>query len=298
MKKVYLDYNIWDEISKKAKTKAFFQSLPEVEYYLSVAHFEEIHHARKNENEKYKGCSNELKNIMLSMSITGLITYSTSISFDSNPESLNSAIQSIKVEHDTQNLIAKISETAFKKRDEKTKVGFKGIEGIKAEELYIHIWDDPIIIDKIQKYNANADSILSSIRNGKINIFNAINTLPEEWRREYGSDANACSLAYRYKKAESKEIKNGCYDEIKVDCVCLQTVIAALNDFLVDRGFYRDKNLRTYISGNYDLQHFILSTYCDVFVSKDKHFCERAKAIAYYLGIPIEVKLWKNGQII
>lgn len=266
MKKVYLDYNIWDEISKKPQTKASFQSRADVEYYLSVAHFEEIHHARKNENKEYKGCSNALKKVMQTMSITGLINYGATIIFDSNPHNFNSAIQSIEVEHDTQYLIAKISEEAFKRHVDKTKAGFKGIEGVKSEELYIHIWDDPIIIDKIQKYNANAKIVLSSIGNGEINIFNAINTLPEELRREYGNDANIASLAYRCKVAESKEIKSGCYDEIKVDCVCLQTIIASLNDFLIDRGFYRDKKLRTYISGNYDLQHFILSTYCDIFI--------------------------------
>lgn len=298
MKKVYLDYNIWDEISKKAKTKAFFQSRPDFEYYLSVAHFEEIHHARKNENEKYKGCSNALKKVMQTMSVTGLINYGSTIIFDSNTHKFNSAIHSIEVKHDTQDLIAKISETAFKKRDEKTKAEFKGIETVKAEELYIHIWDDPIILDKIKNYNADANLILSLIQNGKINIFNAVNYMPKEWVKEYKNDPNVCSLAFRYKEADSKEIKNGCYDEIKVDCIYLQTVIAALNEILVDRGFYRDKSLRTYISGNYDLQHFILSTYCDVFISKDNRFCERAKAIAYYLGIPIEVKLWKNGQLI
>lgn len=298
MKKVYLDYNIWDEMRKESKTKAFFRDIDDYEYYLSVAHFEELFHARNNEDEIHKDYSNTLKEMMLSMSITGLIIYDATISFDSNPERLYSAIQSIEIEHNTQDVIAKISEEEFNNRDEETKAGFKGIEGIKTEELYIHIWDDPIIIQEIDKRNVNAQSISSLIHNRIITQFNAIQYMPKEWRSEYEKEKNASFLAFRYLLSQTKEIKKGCYDAIKDDCVCLETIIDILNSILLKRGFNQDTKLRTYTSGKYDLQHFILSTYCDVFITKDKRFRERVRAIAYYLGIPIDVKLWKNGQLL
>ena len=298
MKKIYLDYNIWDEINKNSDTKAFFQSLEDASYYISVAHLEELLHARNNENETHKGCSNNLKELMLSMAVPGIITYNNSISFDPTQERFNSALQSIEVKHDTQELIAKISEEEFDNRDEETKTGFKGIEGIKTEDLYMHIWNDPIIIQKINKMNEIAREVLRAIQNFTITPFNAIQYMPLAWRQEYETDDNAGFLAYEHLLARTKTITKGCYDEIKDNCVYLEDIIEILNSFLLDRGFYQDTKLRTYTSGKYDLQHFIMSTYCEIFVTKDKRFCERAKAIAYYLGIPLEIKLWKNGQLI
>lgn len=297
MKKIYLDYNIWDEMNKKSETKFFFQSLKDVEYYISVAHFEELLHARNNEDELHNGCSNELRNLMLSMSISGMIIYNATISFDPNRERLRAAVQSIEIEHNTQELMTRISEREFNNRDEETKKGYKGMEGVKTEDLYMRIWDDPIIIQKISEKNDKANKLLQFIKNKIITPYNAIQTMPIEWRKEYENEDGADFLAFRNILSQTKEIKKGCYNEIKGDCVCLETIIDVLNSFLLDIGFNQDTKIRTYISGKYDLQHFILSTYCDVFISKDKHFCERAKAIAYYLGIPLDVKLWKNGQL-
>lgn len=54
-------------------------------------------------------------------------------------------------------------------------------------------------------------------------------------------------------------------------------------------GYNRDKNERTAESTNYDIQHAINASYCDILITNDKHFLKKARAVYYYLGIKTEV---------
>lgn len=103
--------------------------------------------------------------------------------------------------------MTRISEREFNNRDEETKKGYKGMEGVKTEDLYMRIWDDPIIIQKISEKNDKANKLLQFIKNKIITPYNVIQTMPIEWRKEYENEDGADFLAFRNILSQTKEIK-------------------------------------------------------------------------------------------
>ncbi len=52
-------------------------------------------------------------------------------------------------------------------------------------------------------------------------------------------------------------------------------------------------------SGTYDIQHSICATLCDIFITYDKSFLDKFRAVAYFLEIPVRIIGWDeiNGTI-
>ena len=72
--KVYLDYNIWQEMLNNEETQRFFILKKEQgwRYYLSVAHLDELCHEHQNETPQYTEFAEKLKLLMFEHSESGL----------------------------------------------------------------------------------------------------------------------------------------------------------------------------------------------------------------------------------
>ena len=84
-------------------------------------------------------------------------------------------------------------------------------------------------------------------------------------------------------------VENVKYQELKSDFLMLNYFMTLVFFALTAAGYKRDNNVRLHNSGEYDIQHAIRSTYCDVFVTNDKNLRCKYKAVAYYMEIPIEI---------
>lgn len=71
------------------------------------------------------------------------------------------------------------------------------------------------------------------------------------------------------------------YASMKHKYIELERSMALLYGVLSAAGFRREKKEEKYNSAEYDIQHSICATYCDVFVTADKKFAEKYKAVAY-----------------
>lgn len=91
-------------------------------------------------------------------------------------------------------------------------------------------------------------------------------------------------------------VENVKYQDLKTQFPKLNCAMALLFGVLTAVGYKRDKNERLHNSGEYDIQHAIRATYCDVFVSDDKRFRSKYKAVAYYMGIPIEIMSFEEFE--
>lgn len=78
--RVYLDYQIWDYISKNDDIKKYFEKQKvdkKWSYYISVAHIEELYKAQKNESIAKAGITDSLKKTIRSMAENGVIMPTT-----------------------------------------------------------------------------------------------------------------------------------------------------------------------------------------------------------------------------
>ena len=85
------------------------------------------------------------------------------------------------------------------------------------------------------------------------------------------------------------DVENAKYNDMKADYLRLNSTMASIFAVLETAGYKRNNSVKLHNSGEYDIQHSIRSTYCDVFVTNDKKFRSKYKAVAYYMGIPIEI---------
>ncbi len=84
-------------------------------------------------------------------------------------------------------------------------------------------------------------------------------------------------------------VENVKYEDLKIDYNLLNNTMALLFGVLTASGYKRDTSEKLRNSGEYDIQHAIRATYCDAFVTNDKKLKSKYKAVAYYMGIPIEI---------
>ena len=294
MAKVYLDYNVWDKISKDEDTKAFFTEMKEKgwSYYLSVAHYEELFHAQNNETPEYIGSAEKLNEVMNSFAEQGLLKPSidNGVAYFPNNCARNVAKKNIEVNHDTQETMAQLETKKTNMLLNQGGKSISGIPGVNGNDLYKEIWNQQFVIDKIDEYNKKAAHYSTVPKEQSISF------MGKEWKIQYGSENGAQELAYRYVQGMSQEIKRNSYIDIHSDYFRLEYVIERLCNILLLSGHKRDSTQRTYVSGAYDTQHIIMSTYCDIFITMDKKLAEKYKAIAYYLGIPIQVQRWDINQ--
>lgn len=284
---------------KDETTKKFFMSHDNWNYYLSVAHFEELFHARNNETDEYKGESGRLKAFMQKMSLHGILKPTLKgIAFFKNDKDISSAIDSIENEHNTQERMKRIA--LVKYNDLKDIDAINGIKGVKQEEIYKKIWEQDRVTEKIGKINKKRSDLQKNIHILKEHPISVLNFLNKEYVEEYyrnSIDTNQLILDCCYVAASCINIQKNSYGLIKNNYQALENIIETLYDILDEYGFKLDRTERTAISSRYDIQHSIMSTYCDVFITTDKKYQERYKSIAWYLDIPIKILRWEKGQL-
>lgn len=83
-----------------------------------------------------------------------------------------------------------------------------------------------------------------------------------------------------------------CYDKLKNNYLDLEYVISTLFGILSTAGFKREKTEKKNVSGQYDIQHAICSTFCDMLITSDQRFADKYKAVAYKMQIPIDIKVY------
>lgn len=242
MIKVYFDEQIWALLSKGILDNKILEKAKEsfgCEYYLSVAHLEELHSAEINETPKTKGYTKKQEEYMKNHAISGVIkeTYEGVI-FHPGDDEYKIARDTVW-DVDTTNLVKNLSDISL---DLQQKLGVDPktlFEGMKRnpETEYKDIWELEIVKDVLSLWG------LTNVK----------------------------------------------YDEIKNNYTVLESTITNLFLTLTVVGYKRDNTQKLHNSGEYDIQHAIRATCCDLFVTNDSRLKCKFKAIAYYLGIPIKV---------
>ena len=293
--KVYLDYNIWQEMLNNEETQKFFILKKEQgwRYYLSVAHLDELCHAHQNETPQYTGFAEKLKLLMFEHSESGLfIPDDNGIVYHSSDNERNQRMDIIGNYYSSQGIVSNLAKGRFKNFKDDGVENISGIEGVNADELYTKIWEHPRIAAKIENYN-NCTSKFEKVTKDQAYRFMA-----DELVDFYKPLVKIDEVAYKYIIAMTEKIRPNMFPNIRNDFYKIESVIEYLFFVLTSCGYKMDTKEHTFISSYYDTKHSILSVECDIFITKDKKLKEKFKAIAYYLGIPIKIQLWNNGQLI
>lgn len=287
--RVYLDYQIWDYIDKNDCIRSYFQLKKEEgwEYFISVAHLEEIYRARKNETIEKKGLTDSLEMTLRSMSANGVIK-PTINGIKYVPKSYDQTYQDIE-RYDTTNIILKrsLNRKQMDKNAYNPKDLFKGVIHKKEEEYKI-VWDTARVKNEL--------NLLSTISNQlKMEVSQPYNSLIETFNNLYGERA-AKEQIKRLIISSDVEIKPAIYHSIQDNYGKLEFVMEQLYFVLTKCGFRRDGSDKHSNSGTYDIQHSINATMCDIFITNDNKFADKFMAVAYFLGIPIKIIKWKDME--
>ena len=277
------------------ETKKYFFDKKEQgwRYYLSVAHLDELCHAYQNETPQYTGFAEKLKLLMFEISESGLfVPDDNGVIYHSSNNERDKRMDIIENHNGSQGIVANLAKSRFSNFKDDSVENISGIEGVKTNELYIKIWKHPQIIAKIESYN-NCTSKFEKVTRDQAYRFMA-----DELVDYYKPLIKLDEIAYKYIVAMTEKIRPNMFCDIKNDFYKLESVIEYLFYVLTSCGYKMDSKERTFISSYYDTKHSILSVECDVFITKDKKLKEKYKAIAHYLGIPIKVMCWNNGQLI
>lgn len=283
--RVYLDFQIWDYINKNEYIREFFKKQKEWDYLISVAHLEELYKAQLGEHGNKIGLTNELKNTIKEIALDGVIK-PTKKGVKYIPKCFEKTYTDI-VKYDTQNPILEkslirrdIDKEAYNPTDL-----FKGIKHNKNDE-YKLVWETIRVRNEIAKLKNNYDQLIIELRDPN-------NSHRKTMEDLYGKDT-ADYMMNQLLISSNIDIKPAIYSEIRDDYSTLEYVIEQLYLLLTKCGFKRDTSDKHANSGTYDIQHSICATLCDIFITNDDKFADKFKAIAYYLGIPIEIKTWNE----
>lgn len=285
MSKVYLDINIWDYIMKSDDVKMYFESLRKNlgwKYYLSVAHLEELHTSVLSETDKNKGVTYEQVKVMTGMSEPGVIREdSTGLNFYGGWNQFYLSFKTV-FDNDTSEIVRKNAETLHKHEEEQRgKHNLSDRIPKNDDQAYIKVWDTPEIQELLHKKIAIS---FTDFYTSADDFFRMSYQFPDLKRQVDGLIKNGLLLAN----------EKGKYTEERSDYYVVLSVISDLFDCL-DRAGYNAGSLDRANSSEYDLQHAINATYCDVFITADRRFYEKYKAVAYYYGIPIKVLRYDVG---
>lgn len=270
--RVYLDYNIYDRISKNIIDDVIFKN-NKVKVFLSVAHAEEYYKACKNDvyNKNYDSL-NAIFNEMILLTSYGILNPSTTRIKNEN-EKFNNCLKRIK-KYDTTEIV--ISNGAILNETQKESVDsyVKGNNKVKnySNLSFDEIWKQKEVIQKLEEFESYIDEY-KKVTYRQISYLYGINQA-----------VHICNI-----NNNGFELKSGCYSELENNYSLLECVIEFLHNILGECGYNRDKKLRTSISGIHDVQHSIYATYCDYFISEDKTFSKRTNAIYTYLGVKTKV---------
>lgn len=282
--KVYLDFQIWDYINKNEIIANYFRNQTDWDYFLSVAHLEELFKARLGEKDDKVGLTDELEITMRELAVDGVIKpHAKGVKFLVG--GYDKAYRAIQ-ENNTQESI--LSRAKVRREMDKSSYDpkdlFDGIKHDKSDE-YKLVWETQRIINEISKINKNGHvQLVAELSDNE-------NSLIRDLKKTYGNEC-AALLIKQLILTSNIEIKPAMYLEIIDDYSALEYVIEQLYIILTKCAYKRDRSVKHANSGIYDIQHSISATLCDVFITNDNGFADKFEAISYYLGIPIIIKRW------
>lgn len=270
LKRVYLDYNIYDGLAKARI------HLPEnysqyFKIYVSVAHAEEFFNAvDKNNSEK----NNEYLEKLYAL-LTGELNNSGVLNPSRHkviylPEDFKSTLQRVKnrdtrltIEHDADDIYeaqTKIFEL-FCSQDELVRYN----STLSSEE----IWKRP--------------EVRSILVHFKETVTTRNNSMLPNLLRNYSFEEALLSAIGGY--LEPFDLEQNIFKYEPPTFNKLEYLIEFLQGVLNCCGYNRDNKPRKVKSGVYDTEHAIYATYCDYFVTDDERLAKRLNAIYYFLGL-------------
>lgn len=135
------------------------------------------------------------------------------------------------------------------------------------------IWDNHYIKEAIELFNGNE-------------IMNYIEDINNEiCRNNDKMDKNSQFLKIR----NDFRIKKFLCKEEECSRIEIELAFETLFELLNDNGYCKEKEEDKAISSIHDVSHAIYGLYCDIFITCDRNFYNKLRAIYYYLGIEIEV---------
>lgn len=270
--RVYLDYNIYNRICGNIIDDKIFKN-KNVNIFLSVAHAEEYYKACKNDidSKNYEKLT-DIFNEMISLTPFGVLNPSKTRIKNIN-EKFSGCLERVK-KYDTSDIVNNNGKAVHEIQKETVESYVKNNKKvINYSNLSCNeIWNQKEIIDKLNKFPEYID-------NYKERTFMQIASF-------YGFEQTKSICNNNYDKFQLKE---NCYSKLKDNYALLECVIEFLYNVLGECGYNRDKQERTSISGIHDIQHLIYATYCNYFISEDKTFLKKAKAVYTYLGIETQM---------
>ena len=288
--KVYLDSQIWSYIQRTPEVQLYFEKQKNEQnwqYYISVAHLEEIFNAKQREEGEKIGITASLEKTIQSIAENGVITpCEHGLTFAEN--SYSETYERV-VKNNTLNICADRSLIRQKsdKQCYEAKNLFEGITHTKEDE-YKTVWKIERVKSELSRCSENHAKISRE-------LLNPNNALIKDLASVYGKQ-QAVYVVCKLLKASETEISFGIFEKIKNDYDKLEYVVEQLFFVLTRCGYKRDGTTKHAISGTYDIQHSINSTFCDIFITNDNNFADKFKAIAYYLDIPITILKWNDIQ--
>jgi len=270
MKKVYLDMNIYDRIIKDANIKNKINEIAKnYRFYYSGAHAEEVFTSRKNSN------GNNEASISSRIATIDCLCKSHKLA----PLDYSKIIITTEPFKDCYNRIdnddtSNILEDKAKRHLDRIKSAQSGLE---KEILHIQnlgpyeIWDNPRIIDSINKANNELPGVIEKYNRSPeiISVFLKYNAL--------------------VKLSTGLKIERDSYHNLSCKYSSFEFIMEKLHNILLENGYHIDSKQNKFNSGVHDVTHMIYASKCNYLVTNDNKFSKRAKAVYAYIGIKTEV---------
>ena len=282
--RTYLDTNVYEYLIKNHATNALLEQLKKDNIYISTAHIEEFKNAMDGSRTPSDFQSNDTRiQLMKTLSIQKIISphYSGTKATSTNRyHSIEDCIQVVYC-YDTAKRMEDIQDA---KRIEQKKNLQELREQNKEAKFFSNktaeeIWNIPNVQEKLQQFPQYLltynDRIIESLK------------MIPAYNLAFLENKNC------FQKILVKDCKfvlsPGCFRVITKEYPLLECVFEFLANCLDSVGYNTDTKSRTIHSAPYDIQHLILATYCERFVTGDKRLQRKAQAIYQYVGAPIKV---------
>lgn len=280
MKYCYLDHNIIIESLNNSSIDRAIRKLKDydIQCVYSPAHIEEIYKALVERGDSYQETANTLLNTISNYTNnTEFLPSSSGITIkNENPYICYKRVSGI----DTTERVYSDSEERFL-TDENN---YQKIQENNKNNKYIsnipydQIWQQDVISNTLNIINKNIKIIIDQ-HNQSMDTF------------------MASLMGCDYRLPESFKFREGSYTFLQYTEFELTYTIEILFRILNHNGYYRDRKLKTSISGTHDVSHAIYATKAKWFITTDERFANRCKAVYFYLGVPSSVIFCKMDQI-
>ena len=280
MKYVYLDYNVYIETLDNIDLKNELSALSDEAFIFlySPAHIEEVYKVNASENSKYKDKMPMLmENIkMITKNNEVLPSEKGLVLWKEEPRKCYRRVSEIdtthRVESDSKYRYEKDTEYYRKLREaDRQNTSITNIEFDK-------IWEHPLINGVIDELNSNMSEIVHSFNSSLEVQFLSLTGINKK-----------LSDDLKFEKNSFTKLKNRHSD--------LEYIIEILFRILNMHGYSAEKSERTSISGTHDVSHAIYATKANYFITTDKRFYKKCKAIYWYLGVNTEIKYCEQAEL-